>query len=62
MQAHASRGSCASVGYVETAHRSGPPDPVQRAGASGTIKLGENWQIHDFKEVSHGRQSPQTLG
>ena len=62
MQAHASCGNCASVGFLESAHRSGLPDPVQRAGTSGTIELGENWQIHDFKEVSHGRQSPQTLG
>ena len=62
MQAHASRGSFASVGFIDTAHRSGLPDSVRRAGASGTIKLGEHRQFHDFKEVSHGPQSPQTLG
>ena len=62
MQAHASRDSFASVGFIDTARRPGLPDSVRRAGASGTIKLGEHRQFHDFKEVSHGPQSPQTLG
>ena len=62
MQVHASRGSYASVGFVELTRPSGPPDAAQRAGASGTIELGEDQQFQVFKEVPHGRPSPQTLG
>ena len=61
MQAHASCGSCASVGFVELPRRS-PPDAAQRARASGMIDPGQEPQFHPFKEVSHGRPSPQTLG
>ena len=62
MQANASRSSHAAVGFVEIARRSGLPDAAQRAGASGTIEPGEDQQFHVFKEVPHGRPSPQTLG